>query len=71
MAQAAERATCVDPASAESLLRINWVSKNIERMGDHVTAIAEQVIYLVEGHLPDDDRPKGDITSTRAMEGSA
>jgi phosphate transport system protein len=38
-------------------------------MGDQVTAIAEQVIYLVEGQVPGDERPKGDITSTRAIAG--
>jgi phosphate transport system protein len=32
-------------------------------MGDHVTSIAEQVVYLVEGALPDESRPKGDKTS--------
>jgi phosphate transport system protein len=60
-----------DPRNITGCMHLHFIAKNIERMGDHVTAIAEQVIYLVEGHLPDDDRPKGDITSTRAMEGSA
>jgi len=33
------------------------------RMGDLTTNIAEQVIYLVTGEVPDEDRPKGDVTS--------
>ena len=43
-----------------------WVRKLIvtaERMGDHVTNIAEQVIYLVTGELPDHPRPKMDNVS--------
>jgi len=32
-------------------------------MGDHVTSIAEQVVYLVTGAIPDEARPKGDKTS--------
>jgi phosphate transport system protein len=35
-------------------------------MGDHVTAIAEQVVYLVTGEKPEDARDKGDVTSTDA-----
>jgi phosphate transport system protein len=32
-------------------------------MGDHVTSIAEQVVYLVTGTVPDEARAKGDKTS--------
>ncbi|HBU54135.1 MAG TPA: phosphate transport system regulatory protein PhoU, partial [Sulfitobacter sp.] len=34
-------------------------------MGDLVTSIAEQVVYLVTGTHPDEDRPKADNTSTK------
>ena len=40
-----------------------FVAKNLERMGDHVTAIAEQIHYVVTGSIPEDDRPKSDVTS--------
>jgi len=30
-------------------------------MGDHITNIAEQVIYSVSGELPEDARPKGNL----------
>jgi phosphate transport system protein len=33
-------------------------------MGDHVTSIAEQVVYLTTGMKPDEARPKADKTST-------
>ncbi len=36
-----------------------FVTKNIERIGDHTTNIAEQVYYLVNGEYPEGDRPKG------------
>ena len=36
-----------------------FVAKNLERMGDHATNIAEIVYYLVTGNNIDGDRPKG------------
>ncbi len=33
-------------------------------------AIAEQVIYLVTGAMPEEARPKGDRTSTMLLDGS-
>ena len=44
-------------------MHLHFIAKNIERVGDHATGIAEQTIYLVTGELPDDDRPKKDRTS--------
>ncbi len=53
-----------DPRNITACMHLHFMAKNIERMGDLVTGIAEQVIYLVEGELPDEDRAKADITST-------
>jgi phosphate transport system protein len=39
------------PEKVESLLRINSVSKHIERIADMATNIAEDVIYMVEGEI--------------------
>ena len=39
------------PENAESLLRINSVSKHIERIADMATNIAEDVVYMVEGDI--------------------
>ncbi|MBK5934121.1 PhoU-like phosphate uptake regulator [Rhodovulum imhoffii] len=47
-----------DPRNITACMHLHFIAKNIERMGDHVTAIAEQVIYLVTGTLPEDSRPK-------------
>ncbi|MGB0904945.1 MAG: phosphate signaling complex PhoU family protein, partial [Mangrovicoccus sp.] len=52
-----------DPRNITGCMHLHFIAKNIERMGDHVTTMAEQVIYLVTGDMPDDDRPKGDSTS--------
>jgi phosphate transport system protein len=48
-----------DPRSISACMHLHFIAKNIERMGDHATSIAEQVLYLVSGELPDDVRPKG------------
>ncbi|MEX1661362.1 phosphate signaling complex protein PhoU [uncultured Thioclava sp.] len=47
-----------DPRNITPCMHLHFIAKNIERMGDHATSIAEQVIYLVTGELPDDTRPK-------------
>ncbi len=57
-----------DPRNITACMHLHFIAKNIERVGDHATGIAEQVIYLVKGRLPGDDRPKGDTTSSAAPE---
>ncbi len=52
-----------DPRNITACMHLHFIAKNIERMGDHATAIAEQVIYLVTGSVPDEDRPKADNIS--------
>ncbi len=45
-----------------------FIAKNIERVGDHATNIAENVEFLVSGTLPPGDRPKGDESSIVIVE---
>jgi phosphate transport system protein len=52
-----------DPRNITACMHLHFIAKNLERMGDHVTAIAEQVVYVVTGSLPEESRPKGDRTS--------
>jgi phosphate transport system protein len=40
-----------------------FCAKNIERVGDHATNVAETVYYMIEGQPLADPRPKGDTTS--------
>jgi phosphate transport system protein len=44
-----------------------FCAKNIERMGDHATNIAETVYYIVEGRALPEERPKADVTSRKAL----
>ncbi|WP_408634356.1 phosphate signaling complex protein PhoU [Paracoccus onubensis] len=55
-----------DPRNITACMHLHFIAKNVERMGDHATSIAEQVIYLVTGELPDDSRPKASSVSTDA-----
>jgi phosphate transport system protein len=48
-----------------------FCAKNIERMGDHATNIAETVYYIVEGRALPEERPKADVTSKKALPQSA
>ncbi|MEP4038765.1 phosphate signaling complex protein PhoU [Pseudophaeobacter sp.] len=57
-----------EPRNITSCMHLHFIAKNIERMGDHVTSIAEELIYLVTGSRPEDDRPKADTTSTAIEE---
>jgi phosphate transport system protein len=38
-----------DPGTIQRALALILISRNLERVGDHATNIAEEVIYLVEG----------------------
>ncbi len=51
-----------DPRNITACMHLHFIAKNMERMGDHATSIAEQVIYLVTGEMPTDQRPKSDRT---------
>ena len=42
-----------DPRNITAAMHLHFIAKNIERVGDHATAVAEQVIYLVTGSLPE------------------
>lgn len=54
-----------DPRNITFCTHLLFCSKNIERIGDHTTNIAETVIYLVTGEQPPVDRPKGAATAIR------
>ncbi len=48
-----------DPRNISFCAHLLFCSKNIERIGDHATNIAETVIYLVSGETMPLERPKG------------
>ena len=55
-----------DPRNITFCIHLMFCAKNIERMGDHATNIAETVYYMIEGRAITDERPKGDTTSVFA-----
>jgi phosphate transport system protein len=46
-----EEAIKQEPEKVGSLLRVLAVSRNLERIADLATSIAEDVVYLVEGRI--------------------
>ncbi len=59
-----------DPRNITACMHLHFIAKNIERVGDHATGIAEQVIYLVSGTLPEDERPKSEMAGMRPTGGA-
>ena len=57
-----------DPRTIGLGSQLLFVAKNLERIGDHTTHIAESVHYIVEGQPLGDDRPKGDPVSIEVFE---
>jgi phosphate transport system protein len=55
-----------DPGMIAFGIHLLFCAKNIERVGDHATNIAEAVYYIVEGNTLD-DRRKADSTSMMTM----
>jgi phosphate transport system protein len=55
-----------DPRNITFCIHLMFCAKNIERMGDHATNIAETVYYMIEGRTITDQRPKGDDTTAFA-----
>jgi phosphate transport system protein len=52
-----------DPRNISFCIHLMFCAKNIERIGDHATNIAETVFYMIEGQQIQDKRPKGDMTT--------
>jgi len=52
-----------DPRNITACMHLHFIAKNLERMGDHVTSIADQVVFLTSGKKAEDARTKADRTS--------
>ena len=52
-----------DPRNITPCTHLLFIAKNLERVGDHTTNIAETVYYAVEGEPIPDVRPKGDTSA--------
>jgi phosphate transport system protein len=56
-----------DPRSITPCIHLLFIVKNLERIGDHATNIAEIIYYAVTGETLPDARPKGDSSAYAAM----
>lgn len=56
-----------DPRNIGASTHLLFMAKNIERIGDHATNIAENVYYLVHGKPLLEARPKGDRSSLEVI----
>jgi phosphate transport system protein len=52
-----------DPRNITAAIHLLFIAKNLERVGDHATNIAETVHYAVRGDLLPDERPKADSSA--------
>ncbi|EUC00380.1 phosphate uptake regulator, PhoU [Rhizobium sp. CF080] len=53
-----------DPRNITTCTHLLFCAKNIERIGDHATNIAETIYYMTTGAQPEGDRPKDDSSNT-------
>jgi phosphate transport system protein len=56
-----------DPRNISVCIHLLFCAKNIERMGDHATNVAETIYYMVEGQILSDERPKADTTASTSI----
>jgi phosphate transport system protein len=56
-----------DPRNIGACTHLLFMAKNIERIGDHATNIAEDLYYLVHGTALTEVRPKGDKSSLEVV----
>lgn len=49
-----------DPRTISLGSQLLFIAKNVERIGDHTTHVAEMIYYVAKGEPLGDDRPKGD-----------
>ena len=52
-----------DPRNITPCAHLLFIAKNLERIGDHTTNIAETIYYAVKGEALPDVRPKGDTSA--------
>jgi phosphate transport system protein len=52
-----------DPRNITPCTHLLFIAKNVERIGDHATNIAETIHFLITGRTITDARPKGDTSS--------
>jgi phosphate transport system protein len=56
-----------DPRNITPCTHMLFIAKNLERVGDHATNIAETIHYALTGAVLPNTRPKGDLTTAGVM----
>jgi phosphate transport system protein len=59
-----------DPRNITPCTHLLFIAKNLERIGDHATNIAETVYYAVKGEVIQEARPKGDMSAYAVVRGA-
>ena len=57
-----------DPQHISLGTHLIFIAKGVERVGDHATNVAEKIHYMLEGGMPEGDRPKDDRSSDILVE---
>lgn len=52
-----------NPELASACTHLIFIARSLERIGDHITDIAEEILFVVKGEFPEDDRSKADTTA--------
>ncbi|MFQ5562346.1 MAG: phosphate signaling complex protein PhoU [Parvularculaceae bacterium] len=58
----------VDRENINACSQMTFIAKNLERVGDHATNIAESIHFVLTGEKIDERRPKKDKTSTMIVQ---
>jgi phosphate transport system protein len=58
-----------DPRNITACTHLLFIAKNLERVGDHTTNVAETLYFLVHGTPLAQVRPKGDRSSLAVVDG--
>jgi len=53
-----------EPEHITACTHLIFIAKDVERIGDHATNVAEKVHYMLEGNMPQGKRPKDDQSSS-------
>lgn len=56
-----------DPRNISACTHLLFIAKNLERIGDHATNVAELTYYAATGETLPDARPKGDLSSSTVV----
>lgn len=56
-----------DPRNITAATHLLFIAKNMERIGDHATNIAERVHYAVLGEVMTEERPKADVSASAVV----